>query len=103
MHGDDRASESKEEQIHSWAWTLHSTSAALISSDKAELCPAVLQEVQRTFTEWLLQWALCRGVHGTQSWRLSGETKALLMLLCDIIQTCDQGLCSPANVLVMPC
>lgn len=42
MHGDDRASESKEEQIHSWVWTLHSTSAALISSDKAELCPAVL-------------------------------------------------------------
>lgn len=43
-------------------------------SHKAELRPAVLQEVQRTLTKRLLQRALCRRLHGTPGHRLPGES-----------------------------
>lgn len=43
------------------------------SSNKAQLCTAVFQEMQWTHTQQLLQWALCRWLHRATGHRLSGR------------------------------
>ncbi|GLD68849.1 epidermal growth factor receptor [Lates japonicus] len=62
--------------------------------NKAELCAAVIREVQRAFTERLLRQALRRRLHGTPTHRLPGE-RGICRSAADKAQHegSDDGLC----------